>query len=244
MEPLQIQCSHCQKKYLVAANSLSLGEARFQCTSCESLFALNWTPETKAAVEGSVDPQGVKQISTYLIEKHRKPKTCHKCQQVCFEEDAECPKCGVVFKKIEAPKVIRINSKVPELTRMWENVRKNYHDDNAHIDFIKACSAHDQLTYASQHYKSILIVNPAETTAQRMQKVILELIESKKELKNSQKHEAVEKPKRRLFKTTLIVCALCFAVGAFSPEFRPLIALSSSVLFFMMAYKFWISDTP
>ena len=62
-----------------------------------------------------------------------------------------------------------------EVLAAWEAVKANYGDEKRHESFIQLCLSRENLPFASTQYRTILLANPAEDIAKRMQNRIVDL---------------------------------------------------------------------
>ncbi len=233
---IQMGCPHCDKKYLVAMDSLTFGQARFQCSSCDAFFAINWFG---AQAMNSLTPTNIK---TILLEKPHKTKTCYHCAHVCDVEASECPACAVVFAKERNKVHVPQGIQDIELSPLWQDVISNYADEKKHRNFVQKSFDKDQLVFASHHYRVVLAANPSEPTALKMQKFIMNLAEIKPQVQKKP-GAAFSKLKFNFYKITILLCFCCIAMGAFFDSLRPLIALGSSVLIFSLIVHHWITNS-
>lgn len=223
---ITIDCPFCQKNYLVATKSLAPGQARFQCTSCQTLFGLNWFGHET-------------QVTTHIIEKIKHTQKCFKCGFNCEEGSKECPQCGIMFVKEERV-AQSIKTHVREVEIAWKKVKENFNDQSKHEEFVKLCLSHDQLAFASHQYKALLLVNPHDEMASKIQKVIQGLAEGKNELSNNYKKNNILYS-LGFTKITVFACMFSMLLGISFSSLRPLVALGTSVLFFIVVLKFWAS---
>ncbi len=226
-----IHCPHCHKRFLVATQRLTEGEARFQCTSCQAFFAMNW--------------QGLKdegKSETYVLEVPQKTIECFKCHHLCDLHASECPACGILFEKFTSNETFGIRSHIVEISKAWEEVRRDYGNETGHQLFIKLCADHDQLIYATQQYKAILTVNPSESLAQKMQRLIIQMAEGKQLMgEASTKTYTPLRLKLDVYKLVVTFCLIFITVGLAFDPLRHFVALGSSVLFFALIIRHWIN---
>lgn len=225
---VSIDCPQCKKNYLVATKSLAPGQARFQCTSCSTLFGLNWMG-------------GETEVKTFIIEKVKHTQKCYKCGYNYEEGAKECPQCLVVFYK-EAKSKAPIRTNIKEVEEAWQKAKLDYSNQQKHEEFIKLSVNHDQLAYASYQYRAILLVNPHDEMAIKMQKIISGLVETKTMINsNSKKTNIITR--LGFTKVTVFICMFSMLLGFSFSSLRALVALGTSILFSILLIKYWGSNS-
>lgn len=239
LNPVHVNCPECQKLFRVDTGTLSSGQARFQCTSCDGLFAFNWPqPPEVTVVRAQILEDG-----ELPREDKTKPvgsQTCFRCSEKCSESFTECPHCGVIFnkiKKIRPPEPV-IHADSLEITQGWEAVRTSYANEKKHEEFILACLVRDNLAFASSQYRAILLVNPSEPMALKMQNRIVELATTR-----YVPTQGLGPRERRRFSAVQVITGLgglFIILGITFPAARSLIAIGSSFIAFALLFQFWI----
>ena len=185
---------------------------------------------------------------------------CPKCNTSYKDGDTECSKCGVIFLKFSEIQDKKNQSRTetyasaPELRRLWEDVLANYENTGLHQIFVNAAQAGVNLEYAAAKYKSILEVAPHDEIAAKFQKEIealaninFEMTVQYDEMKPRQWLDQISFFKGlevtfRKFKWAdliFVACGFLIVMGIFLPHLRNLVGLGSSILFFMLALRYY-----
>ncbi|MCB0349811.1 MAG: hypothetical protein KDD38_01430 [Bdellovibrionales bacterium] len=187
--------------------------------------------------------------------------TCPKCSSSYSPGQAECKKCGVVFFKfkeneVDAEKARREHmfSASKEVRYLWEDVLADYENIEAHQNFVSAAWADKCLEYAALKYGSILEVMPQDEMARKLVKEVQELTKVKFEMVASEDMDAsvakIEKfsffdgvqttfKKFKWINLILVACGFIIGMGLLLPHMRNLIGFGSSILFFVLALRYY-----
>lgn len=168
--------------------------------------------------------------------------SCPRCQAHYSGGDTECPKCGVVFSKLEIVEQASANPGSPGLKRMWRQVMDNYGQIEIHRKFVQAAQKENNLVFASQQYRKLLSAHSGDETALRMQKEIVALTQVISGVATSP-----PKPTQRMNLmprlTTMILVGggALIAFGLMIDMARNLTGLGVALVFFTLAAK-WLVD--
>lgn len=187
--------------------------------------------------------------------------SCPKCEEPYVAGDQECKKCGVIFLKFEESlrqkeraKKEATFSASPEVRERWDSVLEDYENKELHQNFISAAWADRSLDYAAYKYASILEVVPRDELASQALKEVQALMGTRFEyVVEAQKTEAVkwyenfkfikevDLPFRKFHWTSFIMlaCGVVIGLGMLMPHMRNLIGFGTSVLFFILALRFY-----
>ncbi len=237
MNPVQVNCPECQKLFVVREEDLTTEQPKFQCTGCAGLFTFEWPqqPGVIKILPRKLQPD-FKQAP--LPPKAKATQTCINCNAKCDADYQECPKCGVIFekvKKIRPPQPIQ-TAQSPQILSAWEDVKNNYVDVKKHESFIQLCLGKDNLVFASSRYKAVLLANPHDDIALRMQNRIIEI--ATQTYLGAHAHKAPAK-RRGLFTYALSSSAVLMIVGLVFPQARSLIAVGCAVIVFVLSLRYF-----
>jgi hypothetical protein len=243
LNPIQVNCPGCQKLYFVRPEDLVAGEPRFQCTSCNKMFAFTWPqpPEISKVhawlLKGS-EAEKLKSSPTVSQPTVRAVRTCVRCGQKVDFSFTECPKCGVIFDRVKKVRgtdpVIKIST--IELAGAWDTIRDNYENLSRHEEFIQQCMAKENLAFASAQYRAVLDGNPSDDIANKMQNRIIELATFSYITAKSTGDS--DKPRYAGFTKLITILAMLFIVtGALVSYARPLLPLGGAILVFVLTAR-------
>ena len=115
-------------------------------------------------------------------------------------------------------------------------MKTNYGDERRHESFIQLCLSRENLPFASTQYRTILMANPTEDIAKRMQDRIVGLATSTYVVQASMHDKAP--PRFRKLSLFAIVAAVVFIItGIGIPTFRPMIAVGVAILAFVFVIR-------
>jgi hypothetical protein len=237
--------------------------ARFQCNACATVFSVNvlealnredfvgtrWSPPETNITETPVMPVREELFS------------CPKCTTPYASGDTECTKCGVVFLKLEEAaqrRELQISdtpvTAAREVKELWEIALQDYENFPAHQNFITAAWADGSLEYAAHVYGRILQVNPHDEMAQKAQhqiqaladarfQVVSQGVESQNRawLEGLQffKMAALSLRKIKFMTVVMVMCGAVIMTGLLLPHLRNLVGLGTSILFFVLALRYY-----
>lgn len=110
---------------------------------------------------------------------------CPACGKEMITGHNECFSCGVVLKKFEDKRNLvetkasiggidhLTNHDVTRLDRKWKQVVVNYHDSEAHQEFLNLCQKQGAMPFAVHHYSKMLEIDKEDDIAQVMRRQAL-----------------------------------------------------------------------
>jgi len=123
-----------------------------------------------------------------------------------------------------------------EVVAMWEAVKTHYDDEKRHERFIQLCLSRNNLPFASSQYRTILLANPTEEIANRMQNRIVELATMTYIATQSNLRKPLNKS-WRMSGFVLFIGLVLVVAGALTPQARSLIAVGCSLLAFVVILR-------
>lgn len=257
---IKVRCPSCFKLYAVDEAEIREARPQFSCVKCSKRFwfpypeckdqkellgfPLDWIQPLadlagepgQAAVSTQTATAQVKSSMGTSPGLASKSQTfnCPRCQAPYTTGDAECPKCGVVFAKLdflENGKVVVASS---ALRKSWHQVMDQYDSIEAHRRFVQTCQKENNLPYASHQYRKLLEAHSGDEMALKMQKEIKALGEVIHGATTVSRQSA-----RRFFPrlTTLVMLmgGVLVGLGMMLPVARNLVGLGVAVVFFTVA---------
>jgi hypothetical protein len=248
----RFQCNACQTVF--AVNVL-------EALDREDFVGTRWSPPAAEPKSTPVAKPELKENATPSPYVRQEMFSCPKCTTPYASGDTECTKCGVVFLKLEEAaqrRALQI-SETPvtaarEVKEFWEVALQDYDNFAAHQNFITAAWADGSLEYAAHVYGRIQQVNPHDEIALKAQRQIEALTAARFQVVN----QAEETQYRawldglQFFKTAVlslrkikfmtVIMVLCGAVimtGLLLPHLRNLVGLGTSILFFVLALRYY-----
>ena len=158
---IRIRCPYCFQIFKAFKNEFEEDQPDFECSVCHEQFWIS-SKDTDPVILGKpkdmqkekkVQPSGLG-IST---------KICPRCVEEVPISDEECPSCGVIFIKM----IEGVESSF-KLRGLWSKVIKNWHDEIAHDNFLRACHKQNELVYGISCYGRILKEDKNNNKAKEM----------------------------------------------------------------------------
>ncbi len=266
---IQVRCPECFRSYNVAVADMKVSEPKFECINCQTRFLIKRSEALRAGAvvtglrfgESVAGTQVEKPVVSHHTGLDLNIYSCPKCSETYPPGQSECTKCGVVFFKFkdrqineEMHRKEQIFSASKEVRELWESVLADYENIEAHQNFISAAWADQSLEYAALKYGSILEVVPQDEIALRLAKEVQELTKVKFEMVASQSADEgigrIEKisfidgvqssfKKFKWINLILLCCGIIIGTGLILPHLRNLIGFGSSILFFILALKYY-----
>lgn len=247
-----MRCPKCFKLYAVDGSEIAEAKPQFACSKCETRF---WFPFPEGLGASEImgfpvewlEAPPVEQIesepspSAPMEPKLERHFNCPRCQAQYSAGDPECPKCGVVFAKLDFIEDSRMVAASPQLRRLWHQVMENYVNKQAHRKFVHAAQREKNLLYASQQYQRLLKGHAGDETALQMQKEISALsvvvADIEKPLKSFRARDYMPKITTML----MIIGGIVIGLGVVMPNSRNLIGLGVAMVFFMLAIEWFFN---
>ncbi|MBX7231527.1 MAG: hypothetical protein K1X29_05525 [Bdellovibrionales bacterium] len=168
---------------------------------------------------------------------------CPRCQALYHSGDKECPKCGVVFAKLNF--LENHQSWVPassHLRQQWQAVLGKYEDLDSHRRFVGLCHKENNLVYASQQYRRLLEAHSGDEIALQMQKEIEALNLAVSSLLKPRTQWA-KKIFPRLSTLVMICGGILIGIGFMVPAARNLIGLGVAIIFFVVTLEWFFQKS-
>jgi hypothetical protein len=264
-EQFGVRCPECLKLYSVKLAEIREMEPKFKCVQCETRFAVKIeealglnVPAIGYPVSEPLENEPATQ-KTHALEIES--FSCPKCATPYALGEKECKKCGVYFLKFEETvarekrrPALESFSASPEVRDLWENVLNQYESQELHRNFVQACWADRCLDYAAHMYATILEVVPQDEMALKAQKEVTALTTLRFEIA-ADVHEAkprkwldnvsylkgagVQLRKIKFTNIIMVACGFIIMSGMLMPGMRNMIGFGTSVLFFILALRFY-----
>lgn len=197
-----------------------------------------------------------------------KPFACPKCGEAYAGGDRECTRCGVFFDKFSAGEVKRTEpSSSPELKDLWETALNEYDNFERHRQFLVYAQAEGNLEFALSKYDLILSSCPTDNVAMQARteakallvaraearmpipgvatsypatsKRVSELSGQRMPISSVFAHIPLRIPGVRFSTLIMFMCGVVIAMGLFVPGLRNLVGFGSSILFFILALRYY-----
>ncbi|MGE0764765.1 MAG: hypothetical protein AB7N80_15935 [Bdellovibrionales bacterium] len=264
---IKARCPSCFKLYAIDAAEIHESKPQFACSKCttqfwfpfpESLeqkeilgFPVEWlkvtaqadaaTAEAAALPETAAAPSTVEPIVAPTPNASARLFHCPRCQAQYSAGDPECPKCGVIFAKLEMDETSRAIASSPALRRLWHQVMDNYNNIEAHRKFVQIAQRENNLLFASHQYRRLLAAHSGDETALKMQREIIAITEAVQGVSGKTTRARSFKLMPRL--TTLVLCGAgaLIGFGLMIEAARNLIGLGVALVFFTLAAR-WLMD--
>lgn len=250
---VKVRCPDCFKLYSVNTAEIREPRPRFECVDCHTKFWIAY-PEATEAKGGVIGfpLEWVEPTSQLAVEAF----ACPKCGTGYAAGDQECKKCGVVFLKIDQLQDSKDMPSADKAVREhWEIVLADYDKFENHQAFINTAFADDSLEYAMYQYTTILNVVPNDEMAKKAKVEIAALqtarIESSVKAPEVAEEKSAQSPFRflnfivggfRKIKFTnliMVMCGFVIAAGLMIPHLRNLVGFGTSILFFIIALRYY-----
>jgi hypothetical protein len=188
-----------------------------------------------------------------------KPFSCPKCGEAYAGGDRECTRCGVIFAKFSAARENTAHTEIsasPELRDLWEAALNDYDNQSRHQQFLGYAQIEGNLEYALSKYNLILENCPADQMAARAQAEAKALMVARLEARMPVMHGKESKgifsglqdafaniplriPGFRFGTLIMFLCAMVIVTGLIVPGQRNLAGVGSSILFFILALRYY-----
>jgi len=266
-DQFNVRCPECQKLYAVQTNQVLEAQPKFRCASCTTHFSVPVAQALEAdvfvglpvytdtTIVENVPAQPGPPAKTALRQLQTEVFSCPKCFAGYAPGDSECTRCGLVFLKFrEQKEEERGFSASPEVRELWEVALTRYENFELHQNFINAAWADRSLEYAANNYRRILDVAPHDEMAQKAQRQIVALVNTRFEVVTKAVNEKDRKwldnldffqgtvtTLRKIKFTSLIMvmCGALIVMGLMLPHMRNLIGFGTSILFFVLALRYY-----
>ena len=254
---IKARCPGCFKLYAADAVEIQESKPQFACSKCQTQF---WFPFPESLEQKEVlgfpvewlktpaEEPPVVASSPILAPSMIEPIVaaarlfnCPRCQAQYSAGDSECPKCGVIFAKLEILDESRSIASSPALRRLWHQVMDNYASPEVHRRFVQAAQRENNLLFASHQYRKLLSAHSGDETALKMQREIMALTEV---VQGMSAPVARFKPMKLMPRMTTLVLICGGALIGFGVMFeaaRNLIGLGAALVFFTLAAR-WLMD--
>ena len=251
---VKVRCPQCFKLYAVDGAEITEAKPQFACSKCETRF---WFPFPESLGANEImgfpvawleAPAGETESATALapsvpaepkVERHF---NCPRCQARYSAGDPECPKCGVVFAKLDFIEIDRTVAVSPQLRRLWHQVMENYGAKPVHRKFVHAAQREKNLLYASQQYQRVLKAHSGDETALQMQKEITALTVATEGMAKPMKSFRARDLMPRLTTLLMVIGGVIIGLGFIIPASRNLIGLGVAMVFFMLAIEWFFNN--
>jgi len=159
---LGIQCPYCFQVFKTFKHEFEEDKPDFQCSVCQGQFWIN-SRDTEPVILGRPMDMEKNADSLPMTRLGTSTKICPRCTEEVPMEDQECSYCGVVFIKM-----IEGMGASFQLRGIWANVIKNWHDENAHDEFLRICHKQSELVYGISCYGRVLKEDKENKKAKEM----------------------------------------------------------------------------
>ena len=159
---IRIRCPYCFQIFKAFTKEFEEEMPDFQCTVCRETFWIDIRDKSQVVLGKPGDMQKSR-TPPPLSGLGVSTKVCPRCTEEVPIADQECSHCGVVFIKI-----IERGDSSFQLRIMWAKVIKNWHNEQAHDRFLRACRKQDELAYGMFCYGRILKEDKNNRKAQEM----------------------------------------------------------------------------
>lgn len=243
---MKVRCPQCFKLYAVDATEIVEAKPQFACSKCQTRFWFPF-PESAGAAEimgfpvAWLENPGAPEAPVPAPPKVESRFHCPRCQAPYSAGDPECPKCGVVFAKLDFIEDSRSVAASPQLRRLWHQVMDNYASKHHHRRFVHAAQKENNLSYASQQYQRILRGHAGDETALQMQKEITALAEAVQGLVKPVKTLKARDLMPRLTTLIMLIGGVIIGLGFILPASRNLIGLGAAIVFFTLAIEWFFN---
>ncbi len=171
---------------------------------------------------------------------------CPACGKELVVDKDECFSCGVVVSRLKDRLYQRKNQdqiggiehlsvgELKQLDRRWKQVVVNYHDQNAHHDFISYCQRIGALPFAVHHYTKMLDIDKEDDIAELMRKQALSRLTFQfATAQNTQKPEEIVPRAFTFLKwigaLLLFLGAAFIVIGLLTPNAKNLVGLGAAL---------------
>ena len=214
---LRIRCPYCFQTFKAFKKEFEEDMPDFQCSVCQETFWIN-SKDKDPIILGK--PRDVQKELTRPAPSGLgiSTKICPRCTEEVSIGDQECSYCGVVFIKI----IEGVESSF-QLRGMWAKVVKNWHNEDAHDEFLRSCRKQNEMVYGISCYGRILKEDKDNRKAKEMIKRMEALtwfFEEELSLPKMTPRKALYKMKAWLrshtFDAFMLAIVLCFLIYIFA----------------------------
>lgn len=261
---LRVRCPHCYKLYSVNTDEIQEARPRFECVDCHGRFWIAF-PESLEHASGVIgfpledksspatthtEPSTINDKTSSTLAT-AKPFSCPKCGEAYAGGDRECTRCGVIFSKFSNEPIRTDISASPELRDLWEAALNDYENQERHQKFLNYAHIEGNLEFALSKYSLILENCPSDAIAARAQAEAKALMMARLEarvpaktgflsdLKEAFGALPLRIPGLRFGTLIMVLCGIVIAMGLFIPGLRNLVGVGSSILFFILALRYY-----
>ncbi len=245
---IKARCPNCFKLYAIEAAEIQSPKPQFACSKCQTHF---WFPYPESleqkevlgfpaewlhpGIEPAQQQNEVPESSGTAEAPASRFFNCPRCQGEYSAGDNECPKCGVVFAKLEMLEGSGHIASSPALRRQWHHVMDNYGNLEAHRKFVSMAQKENKLVFASHQYRRLLSAHSGDETALRMQKEIIALSQATEGLSPRPKPIRLSRLMPKLTTLALMGGGALIGFGLMIEAARNLIGLGAAIVFFTLA---------
>ena len=143
----RIRCPYCFQIFQTFRQEFTDERPEFQCSMCHKSFWIEAQSHSPVILGQPLGTEPPSSTSTLGVST----KICPRCTEEVPTESAECHFCGVVFIKM-----IEGVESTFQLRGQWAKVIKNWHNENQHDEFLRACHKQKELIYGISCYGRVL----------------------------------------------------------------------------------------
>lgn len=248
VQQIHVRCPSCLKLFIVEDREITESRPQFACNKCQTQFWLPYPealgqPEILGFPIVDVPPVPTPEAAATMkkLEFH-----CPRCEAMYNGGDKECPKCGVIFAKLDLLQDGKTVTGSANLKKLWYEVIDNYGSSEAHQRFLAASQKENNLAYAAHQYQKVLSSHSGDEMALQMRKQIVALTQTQLSPATSETAVKVIRHKGYMPKITTMIIVLggiFIGVGALMPMARNLIGFGVAIVFFTLAVEWLFSPS-
>lgn len=247
-----VRCPSCLKLFSVNETHILETRPEFSCKSCQTLF---WIPypecrREKISMGIPSHPATLSQKESLKILQKNNSKNkvqslpthlCPKCYAFYQWGDKDCARCGLVFDKFNRiKKTGKLVPRSKEVKQMWNNILKDYENEELHQQFLKICRSENHFSYAASQYQNLLKVHSKDPIANKFIKQIQALSSLPLIQKNSLRNKLSKKKRLLPWNFLLLSLSLSFIVTGFViPPLINFVGIGTSLMFFSLAIRYY-----